>query len=140
MKRLVVDASVVAKWFVREVYSQQALALLRKEHAFAAPDLILPELGNVLWKHHRLQEMSHDEATRILDEFLALPIDIHPSGPLLHSAWRLAVDHDRTVYDCLYLALAIHQNCPLVTADRRLARALAKGPLAGHIRWIGEAD
>lgn len=45
---------------------------------------------------------------------------------LIGSALALAFRLDQTVYDCLYLALAIEESCPLVTADMRFAKAASK--------------
>jgi predicted nucleic acid-binding protein len=50
MTRLVVDASVAAKWLVTEPLSDRALALLGGANELIAPDLLLPEVGNILWK------------------------------------------------------------------------------------------
>ena len=37
----------------------------------------------------------------------------------------MAVTHQRTVYDALYLALSLREQCPWVTADERVVNALA---------------
>ena len=50
----------------------------------------------------------------------------------------MALETGRTVYDCLYLALAVRCKGVLVSGDRRLVNALARGPLGKHVAWIGE--
>ena len=45
----------------------------------------------------------------------------------------------RTVYDCLYVALAVQIKSVMVTNDRRLVNALAGGPLKDHVAWLGQA-
>ena len=40
----------------------------------------------------------------------------------------------------IYLALAVALECPLVTADQRLVRGLEGGPLAAHVRWLGQSE
>jgi predicted nucleic acid-binding protein len=53
---------------------------------------------------------------------------------LLEEAYRLAVTHQRTVYDALYLALSLREHCPWVTADEKIVNALvATFP---HIIWV----
>jgi predicted nucleic acid-binding protein len=57
----------------------------------------------------------------------------HPTGPLVVPAFDLADRSNRTVYDCLYLALAVQLGGVMVTADDKLANALAGTPWAAHI-------
>ena len=47
-----------------------------------------------------------------------------PSVSLVNEAFQLALKHQRAVYDCLYLALAIREKCQLITADEALVRQL----------------
>jgi predicted nucleic acid-binding protein len=136
MKKLVVDASVAIKWFVPEIHSAAASRLLDPELLISAPDLIGPEFGNMIWKKLRRQEITPEEAAEILTAFPSVGVEILPSGILLLSAFELAVALDRTVYDCLYLALAVAQGCALVTADQRFYDSVIESPLASHIRWI----
>ena len=57
-----------------------------------------------------------------------------PSRPLLNQALAIAAAYDRTVYDSTYVALAIVSGYPLITADERLANALAAH---APVRWLG---
>jgi predicted nucleic acid-binding protein len=138
MKKLVVDASVAIKWFVPEIHSAAADRMLDPELIISAPDLIGPELGNTIWKKVRRQEITAEEASEILAGFSSMDIEIYPSSLLLHSAFALALALDRTVYDCLYLALAVAQDCALVTADQRFHASVRESPLDSHIRWIAD--
>lgn len=136
MKKLVVDASVAIKWFVPEIHSAAAVRLLNTELILSAPDLIAPEFGNTIWKKVRRQEITPEEAAEILIAFAGAGVDTYPSDILLPSAFRLALALDRTVYDSLYLALAVAQDCALVTADQRFHDSVRASPLVSHIRWI----
>jgi len=138
MKRLVVDASVAVKWFVPEIHSTAAARLLEPEHLLSAPDLIGPELGNTIWKKVRRQELTSREAAQILNAFPSVGVEIYPSSALLVSAFELAVALDRTVYDSLYLALAVAQDRALVTADQRFYGSVIESTFASHIRWIDD--
>ena len=60
-----------------------------------------------------------------------------PAEKLLPSAYLLAAKYDRTVYDSLYLALAVASDTQMATADQRLVNALANTDLAAHMLWIG---
>jgi predicted nucleic acid-binding protein len=65
-----------------------------------------------------------------------LPLIRHPEASLLPAAFDMADRLQRTVYDCLYLALAIQLGATMVTADLRLYNALNGTPEASHICWI----
>lgn len=138
MTRYVVDASVVVKWFIPEIHSADALRYLDDAIELWAPDLLLPETANILWKKVRRNEIGLDTARRIARALRSTPIRIQPSEPLMDAALDLAIRLDRSAYDCLYLALAVAGKCSLVTADRRLYNALQGGPCSGDVRWIEE--
>lgn len=136
MIKVVVDASVAIKWFVPEIYSLAAARLLDPEIYLLAPDLIGPEIGNTLWKKVRRDEITHRDASDILSALETVAWEIHPSGVLLSPAFELAAALDRTVYDSLYLALAVAQDCTLITADRKFHFAVKDSPFENHIRWV----
>jgi predicted nucleic acid-binding protein len=138
MRKVVVDASVAAKWFLPEIHSDAAARLLDPAIALYAPDLIVPELGNILWKKVRRDELTGDEAREILRAFLSVPVEVRPSSVLLTAAFELAVELDRSVYDSLYLALAVAEDCAMITADARFHSVLAASSLATHVRWVGD--
>ena len=129
MYKLVIDSSVAIKWFVPEPYSGEAQLILNQFQNgtldLLAPDLIYAEIGSIIWKKHRAQGLPANAAETILQQFRAIPFMITPSAALLDSAYRLAVMHQRTVYDSLYLALSLREGCDFVTADERLVNALA---------------
>ena len=103
-----------------------------------APQLILAEFGNVLWKKHRAGELDGGSAEAILSAFRRSPLEVHPHGALLRPAWEIAASYGRTYYDSLYLALAVTGEGRMVTADRRFHDALAGTPVERHLLWIGE--
>jgi predicted nucleic acid-binding protein len=133
----VVDANVVAKWFVPEPLSDAAGRLLDDEHELASPDLLWPEIGSVVWKKSRTGEITVQEASRIIAALDTCPLTVFPSRLVLGGALEIAFATGRSVYDSVYVALAVALECRLATADERLANALADGPLARHVVWIG---
>lgn len=136
MSRVVIDASVAVKWFLPEIHAEAAWRYLDDDFERVAPDLLYAECGNVIWKRARRSELSEEQVDKALRALYTVPIESHPSGRLLESAYQAARALDRTVYDALYLVLAREQNCPLITADRRFYEAVATSPLASHIRWV----
>ena len=122
------DASVAIKWLLPEQDQPRALHIrsLYSEGVLTAiaPGLIVAEIGNVLWKYVTRGLLTGPEAERAFLRF-------HKDAPLLRdspvfdaTALRLAIQHNRTFYDSLYLALALHHNCELVTADEKFVRAM----------------
>jgi predicted nucleic acid-binding protein len=81
-------------------------------------------------------EMSENDATAIFQGLGNLPLTLFPPWPLALVALEIACRTGRTVYDSLYLALAVQQKVPMVTADQRLYNALRGGQLAAHLLWI----
>lgn len=137
MKRCVLDAGVAAAAFFHEEYADRARTLLVSGAEMHAPDLIHAEFANVCWKRCRRGEIEPAEADQLLMQFRRLPLLITPSKDIVEPALRLAVQTDRTVYDCLYLALAVSTRCVLVTLDERLVNALARTSLGKHVAWLG---
>jgi predicted nucleic acid-binding protein len=138
MTDVVIDSSVALKWFVPEVLSDEAEGLLDESLTLVAPDLLFPEFGNILWKKITRGEIRPGEARNILAALEAVPLVVVSSSALVAAALEIAVAHRRTVYDALYLALAVARDCTFVTADERLARALAQSPLARHVRALSK--
>jgi predicted nucleic acid-binding protein len=136
----VVDANVVAKWFVPEPLSEEAVRLLDQKHELASPDLLWPEIGNVLWKKARAGQLTPAETSRIVRALDQCPLTVFPSRLVLEGAVEIALRTGRSVYDSIYVALAVALGCRLVTADQRLAHALAGGPLAPHVAWVGTLE
>jgi predicted nucleic acid-binding protein len=129
---VVVDASVAAKWVLPaegETLTEEAAGWLgrygRGEVRFLAPDLFWAETANLLWKAVQHGRCSKDFAESALAELVDRRLRTVSSVPLLNLAFRIATDHERTVYDSLYVALAVRENGQLITADERLANALA---------------
>jgi predicted nucleic acid-binding protein len=124
MAKVVVDSSVAIKWFVAEPHSDEARLVLDAYRAgmldLIAPDLIHAEVGNIAWKLHAIKGMVAADAQSIVDAFQALPLGLTSTAILLTDAYRLAVAHKRSVYDALYVALCLREQCPFVTADEKL--------------------
>jgi predicted nucleic acid-binding protein len=138
---LVMDASVLIKFYVPEILSDRAERLLAKVEKqdidLLVPDLIYPEAGNILWKKQRLKELTRSEVEEITDAVLSLPLKIEASKSLLPLAVNIAIAYGITVYDASYLSLAKVYETTLMTADRRLVDVLAKTDLKDSIIWLG---
>jgi predicted nucleic acid-binding protein len=138
---LVIDASVVIKWFVPEVHSDAARHLLARSHDFVAPDLLFAEAANTIWKKTQRRELTSQAARRLVADLGRIAVDTVPSPTLIEDAHALAIGTRCTVYDALYVALAARLNTSLVTADQRLVAALCAFPLvAAHVQFVAESE
>ena len=133
---VVVDASVAVKWCLPDEHLPEAEALLGPGYVRLCPDLLFAEVGNALWKRVRAGRGTGEDAQQALAGLRLVPWRITPAWLLAEAALELALQTGRTVYDCLYLALAVREDTVLVTADEKLRNALADGPLANRVLWI----
>lgn len=123
---LVIDASVAVKWFVQEDLSPEAWSLLEAKHRLIAPELIVAELANVVWKKTIRQEIDFTQAQSIIRS-IVLPSFISEfieTTTLSEQAFALAVQWNHPVYDCFYAACAEALSAPLVSADEKFLRLL----------------
>ena len=130
----VVDTSVAVKWVVPEALSENAARILASEEDLVAPDLLLVEVANALWKKTARRELSSSEAGRVLDVLLSSGLVIRSTRPLLNRALTLADRLAHPVYDCVYLALAEHERATLITGDERLLARLRGKRIAAKVR------
>jgi predicted nucleic acid-binding protein len=101
-------------------------AFLRSRVELLAPDVLLLEVANALWKQTALLKLLRsEEAVSIFHDFITLPLNLQPSNPLARRALDLAVKFQHPIYDMLYCALAIENDCEFVTADTVLASRLS---------------
>jgi predicted nucleic acid-binding protein len=136
VSRLVVDSSVVIKWFVPEVHSDDALRYLDPDLERNAPELLLAEVSNILWKKVGRSDLTAAEANKIAEDVEQADVNIHPLRPLFGPGLRMALATGRSAYDCIYLALADSLSTRVVTADRRLYNALQGSPYSRLILWV----
>jgi predicted nucleic acid-binding protein len=141
---LVIDASVLIKFYIPENLSDQAQGILdsvkQGEMTLFAPDLVYSEAGNILWKKHHLKELTRSEVEKISDALILLPLRIESSKGLLPLAVQIGVAYGITVYDAMYVALSRIYETRMITADKRLFERLAKTNLKKYVAWLGSAE
>lgn len=137
---LVVDASVVIKWFVPEVLAETAARLLDGRCRLAAPDFLLVEAANVMWKKARLGEILPGDGEAALAELKDGPLEFVETRPLLEPALRIARELDHPVYDCIYIAAAVSLGAVAITADRRFFDRTRGAAVADRLQWLGLAS
>jgi predicted nucleic acid-binding protein len=126
--KYVLDSSVAVKWVLAEQDTDKALRLRdayrQGQHELIAPDWFYLEVMNVLGKAAARKTITVQAAIQNQALILLDAPALHASVPLASTAFQLALQHQRAVYDCLYLALALQEKCELVTADDALVRQL----------------
>ena len=128
VSRYTLDASVVVKWFLRRDEPDHAAAIrFRQDYLngrleIRCPDLLGYEVANVLRYKTGIREAAVLDAVRSL---YLLDILIPADQEIMDAAVRIALGHDLSVYDAVYLGFARRQGCRLVTADRKILQKLA---------------
>jgi predicted nucleic acid-binding protein len=121
----VVDASVVVTVLIRGEYAdwaEEQLSGAGGSHSLWAPHLIDAEVGQSLRRRVAARKLPNDHASKAMGKFAGLPLGRIVHTGLLDRAWQLR--HNYSFYDGLYVALAELLDAPLITLDRRLARAV----------------
>ena len=134
----VLDASVIIKWFIPEIYWERATLLQNyPDSGLHAPDFTQLECTSILSKKVRLKELQHNEANQIQELLLQIPVQMYPWQDLLLEAGQVAHETYRSIYDCLYLVLAKHLKGKMVTADNKLYLSLKESEdWSDYLLWI----
>lgn len=117
---IVVDASVIID-FVADTGRVTSLQSRLIGERLLAPDFLPMEAASGLRGLNlggKLADGHLDRATHLL---LKLRIDLHPLLTLIPRVMTLR--HNFSAYDASYVALAEAFGCPLLTYDKRLAKA-----------------
>lgn len=120
MTMLVIDASVAVKFGFREPGTKEARRVIAGPELLVAPDWILPEVANALSNKVKHSELLQIYAEYSLERLPAFFARLYSAAGLTRDAFSLAFRFRHSVYDCLYLALALRERAKLLTADKKL--------------------
>ena len=120
------DASIAVKWVIEEQGTPEALVLRRKAKLIA-PELLVAECANVLCKKVQRNELTKEEALLAARLLQGAEIALLPMRSLFEAATRISIELNHPAYDCMYVALAVANECTFVTADERFLRKLGQG-------------
>ncbi|MDK2767730.1 type II toxin-antitoxin system VapC family toxin [Sphingomonas sp.] len=123
---IVVDASVAVKWLFDEADSGDARELLNRHDQLQAPDLMLSEVGGAIVRRVNERVITREDGDEIAAAWTGLwassVLGTHPlDGLMAGRAMSFAMLLGHPLPDCIYLALAMELDCPLITADRKFA-------------------
>jgi len=123
---VVLDASVIVKWFVEEIYSDKALKLrdsyIEGKMLIIAPTLLPFEVLNALKYTHLFKEDDLKVVAEALDSYNFELINL--KGEYAKKAVEIAINKDITIYESSYVALALIFSTKLYTADSKLIEKL----------------
>ena len=143
---LVLDASVAAKWFLKddlESYLDQAdellLRLLADDIELYAPRVIHYEVCQLLNRATRRLDpntgtfrLTKEQAIQCAQEFLDLPVHVLDATEQEHiGALGVAIDYYRGHADMTYMELARRLNCRWCTADDNVLEGVS-GTFPSH--------
>lgn len=119
MKKIVLDTSIIIKWFNQEAGSKQAKIIYKQfqnqEIQIILPELVKYELGNALLKGKKI---TLAKAKTILSNFYKLPfVFIEEDKDLSLLSYQIAEKQNITYYDACFLALAKREKADLITAN-----------------------
>ena len=134
--KIVIDASVLIKWYLPEIHSLEAELLVNDLFEIQAPELLITEFGNILWKKCKIAELSSEESSIVADQMLTEDITFHPHASLLRDSLRQANETGQTVHDWTYLTLALSLGAAFVTADRKFFLAIRRTRHKSSIIWV----
>lgn len=129
---LVVDASVLVKTLVDEDASNLAFEQIADWRRIA-PELLSLEVASALAKKVRLVGLSSDVAIRVLDELPRVIGEFVEDATFVAAAFALSIEIGHSIFDCMYLALALERDCRLITDDRGLLAAVRRSQYADRI-------
>lgn len=134
---VVVDASVIVKWFVEEEGSDRALEIRDKyingEIKIVAPEIMIFEVLNSLYYKRLFTLKEMREVSEALDAF---SFELYPfMGDYARKAIEVAHENDITIYDASYISLAIIKKTHMYTADRKLKEKLRNEYLS-YVKWL----
>lgn len=123
---IVVDASVVVKWFIPENDSDKATALLRSGKKLVAPEIIRIEVAAAFTRLYRTGHLDKPTVATQLEKWRRAiakqTVSLEPTRDDFDVAADLSIQLQHQLQDCLYVAAADRLGVPLVTADAKLLK------------------
>jgi predicted nucleic acid-binding protein len=141
LKKAVIDASVILKWYlVDEKFGIKALRLLGEfvsnELDILAPSLLEYEVMNGLMIAQKKGRIKEEKILAAVEGFVNLGINLKSLSHLYPQVIHFCKTYNRSVYDASYMALALDEGISLITADQGLFNAIKKE--LKWVKWLGD--
>jgi predicted nucleic acid-binding protein len=129
---IVVDSSALSAFVLREEGWRNLAGYLANA---VAPDHVVKEVANAVWRATRTGALTEEESRKAFSLLLRMVgrnLVLEPELRYLGEAFRVSLTYGVTVYDALYVALALKRNLPLLTLDE--GRKRVAGALGIHVK------
>jgi predicted nucleic acid-binding protein len=127
--KYVLDASVAICWVIPRPLTPKAIRLRdeyqRQIHELLAPAVFIDEVAGALTKAERQKDIAVGQAAPLYAKVVNSPPVLIAHAPLIARAIDISSRTRSGYYDCLYVALAEREGCPLITADQKSVNNLA---------------
>ena len=121
---IILDSSVIAKWFFPEEDSDIALGIKERfasgKLSITIPVLLYYEINNILRTGAKFARINSNDILKTYQSFLNLNFIAYSTADLLVKTLEIALKYDISSYDASYIALAEHLQIPFLTADQKL--------------------
>jgi predicted nucleic acid-binding protein len=116
---IVVDANIVAYFWLQSPYSEEVAELARYDGKWVTPELCRSEFRNILAAYFRRKIYTQEEAAWVCNQ---MELSLYKGFSQVKSSEVLAllVSSTCSSYDCEYAALAKSLSLPLVTYDKMI--------------------
>ena len=93
-----------------------------------APELLVPEIVNAIWKYHQFAEFDLSKCEKALRTCRRIGgYASYPISEIYREAFALSrAQKSRAAYDMFYLALALRENAMLLTLDATLKKEASR--------------
>ena len=121
MEKVILDTSVIVKWFIAEENSDQALRILQEiknqKLKLIAPKIIILEVVNALFLGNNYPQ---EGILKALQDIEGLNPEWVNIGSLSNEVIVITTIQTKiAAYDAFFLALAETRKIPLITADKK---------------------
>ncbi len=120
--RIVLSAGASIEVVLNRAQGHRFGALLEQAEQVLAPDLLIPEVTNTIWKYHRYEHLNLDAREQALEFAIGLVDVLVPSKDLYREAFLLARAARPPACDMFYMALAQREDAAFLTLDVKLKK------------------
>jgi len=117
---VIIDPSALVAYLLEESGFEKTRDLLAE--GVDGPALLLMESSNAVLEASKSKRIERSDAEKAIEVLVSLHesnMEVHDEADLLGSALRIACDHSLTMYDSVYLALALKLGGSLASKDRK---------------------